>query len=256
MSIAPFLPHEFFDLAQTEHGVLFPADEPAWNALKRLGAYLAERLAGVPRDLRWQGAEVMIGATIGADVFLGEGTVVEPGAYIKGPAWIGRNCQIRHGAYIRENAIIGDGSVIGNSCEIKNSLIFNKGEIPHFNYVGDSIVGHRGHLGAGVILSNVKLDRKEIAVSLPEPENAPVVGFGSGSEAGSVAREETMLTGLRKFGAIIGDHTEIGCNSVLSPGSVLGRNCIVYPGAQWRGTLPSGQIVKVRQQQVTVERKS
>ncbi len=253
MTLDAFFPKEFFDLAQTEHGALFPADEPAWNALKRLGAYLEARLEAVPYDDRWLGVEILPGASIGAEVFIGEGTVVEPGAFIKGPAWIGKNCQIRHGAYIRENAIIGDGSVIGNSCEIKNSLIFNKGEIPHFNYVGDSIVGHRGHLGAGVILSNVKLDRQEIAVNLPEPEeDGPSMGFGASPNA---KREETAPTGLRKFGAIIGDHTEIGCNSVLSPGSVLGKNCILYPGAQWRGTLPSGQIVKVRQQQIIVERR-
>jgi NDP-sugar pyrophosphorylase family protein len=250
-----FTPNAFFDLSQTQHTLLFPEEEPVWNALKRLGDYLKGRLSEVPPQARLIGVEIMPGAIVGPDVFIGAGTVVEPGAYIKGPAWIGKNCQIRHGAYIRENAIIGDGSVIGNSCEVKNSLIFNKGEIPHFNYVGDSIVGHRGHLGAGAILSNVKLDRGEIAVVLPEPEEgeAPAIGFGA---SGAAKREETVPTGLRKFGAIIGDHTEVGCNSVLSPGSMLGRDCILYPGTQWRGTLGSGQIVKVRQQQVIVERRA
>lgn len=232
----PFTPSAFFDLSQTDHAELLPEGEPTWNALKKLGGYLAGRIAAVPPAERLRGAEIMPGAVIGPDVVIGEGTLVEPGAYIKGPAWIGAGCQIRHGAYIRENVIVGDGTVIGNSCEVKNSLIFNKAEIPHFNYVGDSVIGHRGHLGAGVILSNVKLSRDEIFVT-PAPGQDPVG------------------TGLRKFGAIIGDHTEIGCNAVLSPGSVLGRDCLVYPGTQWRGVLASGHIVKLRQEQQVVERR-
>ena len=129
---------------------------------------------------------------------------------IKGPAWIGEDCQIRNGCYIRENVIIGNGVVAGNSCEFKNCLVFDKANVPHFNYVGDSILGYQAHLGAGAILSNVKLDHTPISVVEPD---------------GNV-----VTTGLRKFGAIVGDHAELGCNSVLSPGSIIGRRSIVYPG--------------------------
>ena len=153
-------------------------------------------------------------------------TVIEQGAMIKGPAWIGEGCQIRSGCYIRENVIVGSGCVLGNSCEFKNSIIFDEAQIPHFNYVGDSIIGHRSHLGAGVILSNVRLDRGEISVA---------------------TAEGTTRTGLKKFGAIIGDHAEIGCNSVLNPGSLIGRRSIVYPGTQWQGVAPENSIIKTSQ---------
>ncbi len=123
-------------------------------------------------------------------------------------------CEIRNGCYIRENVIIGNGVVAGNSCEFKNCLVFDEAQVPHYNYVGDSILGYKAHLGAGVILSNVKLDKRE--VSIIGPEGKPV------------------STGLRKFGAIVGDEAEVGCNSVLSPGSIIGRRSILYPGIQWR----------------------
>ncbi len=156
---------------------------------------------------------------------------------IKGPAWIGEDCHIRNGCYMRENVIIGNGVVAGNSCEFKNCLIFDEAHVPHFNYVGDSILGHKAHLGAGVILSNVKLDHTPISVV--ESDGKPIVA-----------------TGLRKFGAIIGDHAELGCNTVLSPGSIIGRRSIVYPGMQWRGVLGENQIAKVRQQIEIVTRRS
>jgi NDP-sugar pyrophosphorylase family protein len=146
---------------------------------------------------------------IGDNVFLGEGTVVEPGAYIQGPAWIGANCQIRHGAYLRENVIAGDGCILGNSSEFKNCVLLAGAHAPHFNYVGDSLVGRDVNLGAGVILSNYRLDGMPIRVRL----------------AGKVYE-----TGLRKFGAIIGDGAAIGCNSVLNPGSLVLKNARVLPG--------------------------
>ena len=172
-------------------------------------------------------AELIGKPYIGPDVFIGEGTIVEHGAMIKGPAWIGANCHVRNGCYIRENVIVGDGAVLGNSCEFKNCLLFDGAQVPHFNYVGDSILGHKSHLGAGVILSNVKLDHGEIVV-----EAAP---------------GERVNTGLRKFGAVLGDHAEVGCNAVLNPGSILGRRTVVYPGAQWCGVLPANSIAKFRQ---------
>ena len=143
-------------------------------------------------------------AWIGEQVVIGEGTVVEDGVMIKGPAIIGRRCQIRHGAYIREHVIVGDDCVVGNACELKQSVLFNRAQVPHFNYVGDSILGHRAHLGAGVKISNVKLSAGTVTVE---------------------AAGERIDTGLRKFGALIGDGCDVGCNAVLNPGQ--------HPGARF-----------------------
>ena len=136
---------------------------------------------------------------------------------------------------MRENVVVGNGVVMGNSCEFKNSIIFDEAQVPHFNYVGDSILGFKAHLGAGVILSNVKLDRSEIAVATSDGDN--------------------VATGLTKFGAIVGDRTEIGCNAVINPGSVLGRDCLVYPNVNFRGVLPERSIVKLRQELQILERR-
>jgi len=146
---------------------------------------------------------------------------------IIGPAWIGKNCRLRSGCYLRENVIVGNDAVLGNSCEFKNCVIFNNAQIPHFNYVGDSIVGYKAHLAAGVILSNVRLDKKEISVQY---------------------KEGKIATGLKKFGAIIGDMAEIGCNSVISPGSLIGRGSLIYPLTHFGGVLPEQTVLKVRQQ--------
>jgi NDP-sugar pyrophosphorylase family protein len=142
---------------------------------------------------------------------------------IKGPAIIGRHCEIRHGAYLREHVILGDGCVVGNSSELKNVLMFNGAVAPHFNYLGDSVLGHKAHLGAGVKVSNVKLVKGNVTVEL---EGRP------------------HDTGLRKFGALVGDHAEIGCNAVLNPGSIIGRGAVVYPNVNWRGYLPVHMIAK------------
>src|SRR3954469_2970880 len=153
-------PADLFDLAQTEHEALFKGCRKAWEALTRIGDYLK---ANLRPGLHNQCEGV---AFIGEQVFIGEGTVVEDGAMIKGPAIIGRNCQVRHNAYIREGVIIGDDCVIGNACEIKNSILFNHATVPHFNYVGDSVLGCKSHLGAGVKISNVKLIEGNILVEL------------------------------------------------------------------------------------------
>ena len=207
---------ELFDLAQTEHAALFDGCEFAWEALKKIEPYLAKvtRQNPPPR---------FPGASIGERVIIGAGTVVEPGALIKGPAIIGKNCQIRHNAYIRENVIIGDDCVVGNASELKNALLFNGVQVPHYNYVGDSILGHKAHLGAGAKISNVKLFPGNIEV-----------------EVDGVPRD----TGLRKFGALLGDGAEAGCNAVLNPGSILGRGAVVYPNVFWRGILPANSIAK------------
>ncbi len=216
-----FEPERYLDLSRTEHRALFENVECVWQALAEILGYLKANLQPANHG------KTVGNPFIGKDVFIGKGTTIEHGAMIKGPAWIGENCEIRNGCYIRENVILGNGVVAGNSSEFKNCLVFDEAQVPHYNYVGDSILGYKAHLGAGVILSNVKLDRKEVSVTTPEGKVIP--------------------TGLRKFGGIIGDHAEVGCNSVLSPGSLIGRNAIVYPGSQWRGVLPEAHIAKIRQ---------
>jgi len=222
-----FRPSDLFDLGQTEHAALFYGCHYAWEALLKLQSYLKAHLRP---ELRNQ----CIGAPfIGQQVFIGEGTIVEDGAMIKGPAIIGRNCQIRHNAYIREHVIIGDNCVLGNACELKNSLLFNHANVPHFNYVGDSVIGFHAHLGAGVKVSNVKLVKGNILI---EVDGKP------------------LDTGLRKFGALIGDGSEIGCNAVLNPGSIIGRGSVVYPNTNWRGILPPNSIVKNKAAQQVISR--
>jgi len=221
-------PEELFDLSQTEHAKLFEGCEYAWDGLKKIKDYIRANLQPALKN-RCEGR-----AFIGPDVFIGEGTVVEDGAMIKGPAIIGKNCEIRHNAYIRDNVIIGDGCVIGNSCEFKNSFLFNGCQIPHFSYVGDSIFGYKAHLGAGVKISNVKLMAGNITVDW---------------------EGKRVDTGLRKFGALLADHTDIGCNSVLNPGSIIGRRSVIYPCTNWRGILMSDKIVKNMTMQQVVERR-
>src|SRR6185295_13530939 len=198
-----FAPAEFLSLDHIAHAKLFENQKFVWDALKQIASYLQFRLK--PAVL----GDLVGKPFISNQVFIGSGTIVEQGAVLKGPAWIGENCHIRSGCYVRENVIVGDGVVMGNSCEFKNSIIFDEAQVPHFNYVGDSILGFKAHLGAGVILSNVKLDRGEITIP----------------HAGGL-----IPTGLKKFGAVIGDSAEIGCNSVINPGSIIGKRAILYPG--------------------------
>ena len=217
MKTPVFAPAHYLDLSQTEHAELFHGVTQAWEILPKLGEYLK-------KTIKPGNEGKLIGhPVIGDHVYIGEDTVIEPGAYIKGPAWIGANCQIRHGAYIRENVIIGAGSVVGNSTEVKNSVLFKGCQVPHFNYVGDSILGAKVHLAAGVIVSNLKLNGDFISVS---------------------SGHALVTTGLRKFGALIGDGAEVGCNAVLNPGSILGRRSLIYPGVAWRGILPENSIAK------------
>lgn len=217
-----FSTSDFLDLTETAHTSLFDGIEFVWETLKKIGPYLS-------RCKEWGNHGQMIGTNIviGNQVYIGKGTTIEPGVYIQGPAWIGEGCEIRVGAYIRENVIIGNECVLGNSCEFKNCVLFNGCQVPHFSYVGDSILGAKAHLGAGVILSNFKLTKDEIVVR----------------HDGKV-----YPTGLRKFGAIIGDRAEIGCHAVLNPGSLVGRDSLIYSGAQWRGYLPEKQMAKLTSQ--------
>ncbi len=223
-----YTPPDLFDLGQTEHAVLFEGVEYPWDALTRLADYVR----GHVRPAQHHRA---IGHVhIGNDVSIGEGTVVEHGAMILGPAIIGRNCQIRHNAYIRENVVIGDNCVVGNACEVKHTLLFNGAQVPHFNYVGDSILGHKAHLGAGAIVSNLKLNGETIWLEMDG---------------------RCIDTNLRKFGALIADFADVGCNAVLNPGSIIGRRALVYPNTSWRGILPDNMIAKNRSpQDVTIRR--
>lgn len=149
--------------------------------------------------------------------------VVHKSAVIIGPAIIGDNTEIRVNAYLRENVIIGNNCILGNSCEFKNTIIFNDSQIPHFNYVADSVLGYKSHLGAGVITSNLKSDKSSITIKV---------------------NNQKLDTNLRKFGALIGDYTEIGCNTVLNPGTILGKNTTIYPLSSVRGYIPSNHIFK------------
>ena len=214
-----FKPTDLFDLSQTEHAAVFDGCACAWEALKRIKDYLHTHLHPALHN-RCDGV-----AFIDDNVFIGEGTVVEDGAMIKGPTIIGRNCQVRHNAYVRGDVIIGDGCVIGNSSEVKNAFLFNHCQVPHFNYVGDSILGYKAHLGAGVKISNFKLDGTNIRVEIDG---------------------QLVDTGLRKFGALLGDRTDVGCNAVLNPGSIIGRGSVIYPNVNWRGILAPNSIAKNR----------
>ena len=157
------------------------------------------------------------------DIWVAKSATVAPTACLNGPLIIDEEAEIRHCAFVRGNAIVGKGAVVGNSTELKNVVLFNKVQVPHYNYVGDSVLGFKSHMGAGSITSNVKSDKTLVVV-----KNG----------------EEKIETGLKKMGAMLGDHVEVGCNSVLNPGTVIGRNSNVYPTSCVRGVIPAGHIFK------------
>lgn len=157
------------------------------------------------------------------NVWIARSAKVFPSAYITGPTIIGPNTEVRHCAFIRGNALVGANCVVGNSTELKNVILFNQVQVPHYNYVGDSILGFKAHMGAGSITSNVKSNKSLVEVN---------------------CNGEKLLTGLKKFGAILGDHVEVGCNSVLNPGSVIGKNAHIYPVSMVRGVIPENHIYK------------
>ncbi|CAF0699003.1 acyltransferase [Candidatus Methylacidithermus pantelleriae] len=214
-----FAPDRYLDASHTAHPGLLEGAHYVWELINRIRLFFLEGFVPAIHGT------VAQGSCLGQEVFVGKGTVIEPGVVIEGPAWIGEECHLRPGAYLRPYVIVEKGSVVGNSCELKNAWLFEEAEVPHFNYVGDSILGYRAHLGAGAILSNLKLTRDEVCV-----------------------RHGSLLfrTGLRKFGAILGDRVEVGCNAVLNPGSIVGRDACIYPGVVWRGVLEEGAIVKWR----------
>ena len=190
-------------------GVTYP-----WEVLTKISDFIKELGKTLPADEYDQ---------VGEDVWIAKSATVFQTAYIHGPAIIGKNAEIRQCAFIRGNAIVGEGAVVGNSTELKNVILFNKVQVPHYNYVGDSVLGFKSHMGAGSITSNVKSDKTLVVV-----KNG----------------EEKIETGLKKMGAMLGDHVEVGCNSVLNPGTVIGRNSNVYPTSCVRGVIPAGHIFK------------
>ncbi len=225
-----FKPETFFDMQHCPFPEFYDGIENVWEGIGKISGFIKSNIQpGVDPSAR-----ISPHAFIGDDVQIGANTVVMHGAVILGPAIIGSDCEIRTSAFIRQDVIVGSGSVLGNSCEFKKCFIHNEGEVPHFAYVGDSLLGHKAHLGAGVKISNVKLTWETVKVK---------------------GEHGVIDTGLIKFGAILADNTDIGCNSVLNPGSIIGKKSIIYPGSSWRGVLPSGRIVKKRETFEVVERR-
>ena len=196
----------------------FKADMYPWEWLKVIGRALEALPVPVP-------GMVPPGVHIEGKVWVDPSVKLPAYATIIGPAWIGAKTEIRPGAFIRGNVIVGEGCVLGNACEFKNCVLLDGVQVPHFSYVGDSILGNGAHLGAGVILSNLRLDQQSVTVRLP-----------SG----------TFDTGLRKFGAILGDQAEVGCNAVLNPGTILGKRALVMPTTAFSGYLPTATIARIR----------
>ncbi len=203
-----------FNLKETIAADIFVGCTYPWEVL----AKIKEEIIKIGADLSTDEYD-----KLAEDVWVAKSAKVAPTAYINGPAIIGKDAEVRHCAYIRGSAIVGEGAVVGNSTELKNVILFNKVQVPHYNYVGDSILGFKAHMGAGSITSNVKSDKTLVTVR---------------------AGELVMETGLKKFGAILGDHVEVGCNSVLNPGTVVGRNANIYPLSMVRGYVPEASIYK------------
>lgn len=204
---------EFFSLEGCPVADLFTDVVYPWEAIPRIGEFL-ERLLEEKRSTYRE---------IAPGVWVGEGTTVAETATLHGPAVFGRDCEIRPNAFVRGNVIAGDGVVLGNASEVKQAILFSGVQLPHFNYVGDSILGRGAHLGAGSIISNFKSTKEPVKVKVGDT---------------------VVETGLRKFGAIVGDGVEVGCNAVLNPGTLVGAGSLIYPVTSVRGFIPSGMIYK------------
>ncbi|MBQ8408034.1 MAG: UDP-N-acetylglucosamine pyrophosphorylase [Clostridia bacterium] len=204
-----------FDLTHTAAGAYLADLQYPWEALDRIGDIIKAIGCTLASELYVRMTE---------DVWVSKSATVAPTAFIGGPAIIGHGTEIRHGAFIRGNALIGEGCVVGNSTELKNCILFDGVQVPHYNYVGDSILGYKAHLGAGAITSNVKSDKSLVEIRL-----------GDGAR---------FSTGRKKVGAMLGDFVEIGCGAVLNPGAVIGRETSVYPLTSVRGVIPENSILK------------
>ena len=203
-----------YNLEETIAGKLFEDVQYPWEVLPKISSFIIE----LGNTLSSEEYEKK-----GENVWIAKSAKVAPTAFINGPAIIGKEAEVRHCAFIRGNAIVGEGAVVGNSTELKNVVLFNKVQVPHYNYVGDSILGYRAHMGAGSITSNVKSYKTLVVVN---------------------DKEEQIATGLKKFGAMLGDCVEVGCNSVLNPGTVVGRNSQIYPTSCVRGVIHENSIYK------------
>ena len=205
---------ENYSLDQTIAKDIFNGVTYPWEVLPKISDFIVKLGETLPADEYDK---------VGENVWIAKSAKVFESAYIHGPAIIGKDAEVRHCAFIRGNAIVGEGAVVGNSTELKNVILFNKVQVPHYNYVGDSILGYKAHMGAGSITSNVKSDKKLVKVHTPEGD---------------------IETGIKKFGAMIGDNVEVGCGSVLNPGTVIGRESNIYPLSSVRGVVPSRSIYK------------
>ncbi len=221
---------EFFalPLSLARFATFFPAAATPWDWLKQIGA----ALEGI--EANDVGPKIPPGVHIEGKVWLHPSVKLPPFAVIQGPAYIGAHTQIRPGAFIRGNVIAGENCLLGNSCEFKNCLLLDGVQAAHFNYVGDSILGNGAHLGAGVICSNLRLDQGEVMVRLPDG---------------------TVGTGLKKFGAVIGDKAEIGCNAVLNPGSLIGPRALVMPCTAFGGYVAASMVARTRHAIATMPRR-
>lgn len=204
---------DLFDFSHTRCADYLQHFDYPWEALKGIREMIIELGQSLPQSEFDQ---------IAPQVWVHKTATIAPSAYLGTPCIIGAGTEVRHGAFIRSSALIGDGCVVGNSVELKNVILFDKVQVPHFNYVGDSILGYKAHMGAGSITSNVKSD------------HSPVV----------IHAEAPIATGMKKVGAMLGDNAEIGCNSVLNPGTIIGRNSTVYPLCSVRGNVPENSIYK------------
>ena len=209
-----FKAENLLDLSKTIAGDIFKDCVYVWEALPKIKEFIIKLGETLPEDVYEKRGE---------NIWIAKNAKVAPTAYINGPVIICENAEIRHCAFIRGSAIVGENAVIGNSTELKNCIIFNNAQVPHYNYVGDSIVGYKAHLGAGSITSNLKSDKSLVTIPVGE---------------------EKLATGLKKFGAIVGDNVEVGCNSVLNPGTVVGRNTNIYPLSMVRGFVEENSIYK------------
>lgn len=206
--------NELYDLSHTLAAPLLEKVTYPWEALPQIGKFIVELGNTLSEDEYEKRGE---------NVWIAKDAKIAPTAFINGPAIIGKGTEVRHCAFIRGNALVGDGAVVGNSTELKNVILFDKVQVPHYNYVGDSILGYKAHMGAGSITSNVKSDKKLVVVKTPEGN---------------------IETGIKKFGGMIGDNVEIGCGTVVNPGSVVGRNSNIYPLSMVRGFVPANSIYK------------
>ena len=205
---------ELYTLDETIAKDIFEGVTYPWEVLPKISRFIVE-LGNTLSEEEYEKQ--------GENIWIAKTAKVAPTAYINGPAIIGKDAEVRHCAFIRGNALVGEGAVVGNSTELKNGILFDKVQVPHYNYVGDSILGYKSHMGAGSITSNVKSDKKLVVVK------------------GAATQIET---GLKKFGAMLGDEVEVGCGSVLNPGTVVGSNSNIYPLSSVRGVVPSDSIYK------------